>query len=355
MTAQGRPKVSLQRFLKSFKNRFPAEEVISRLKSLRKLRVLVIGETILDDYHFVTPIGKSPKGTHIAAEFIREEMYAGGVLACANHVAGFCGKVDLVTAIGRNDQRAPFVKEHLKSNIRPHLFLYDKAPTIVKRRFLDHTYSNKLFEIYIFKDNLALDLEGPIGDFLADSIEKKKAYDLVLVVDYGHGLLTPRLVNLLSDSSAFLAVNAQTNTANIGFNPVTKYARANYFCLGEPELHIAFQDKHGEIHHLMERLAEQVSLPGAVSVTRGPRGSIVYDATRKIFSAVPALSQKIVDTVGAGDAFLSITAPCVARKFPAEFVSFIGNAAGSLAMETMGNKTPVEPRKLYKFIRGLLN
>lgn len=356
MIGRGFPKAPSHDFLKSFKERYPAEKVIRRLKGLKDLRVLLIGEAILDEYQFVDPVGKSPRGTHIVAELKEEEIYAGGILACANHLAGFCRNVELITALGR-DQKEPFIKAHLKSNVSPHFFYYDGAPTIVKRRFIDCTYLGKLFEIYIFKDRLAVDLEGQIGDFLADNIEGKKAYDLVLVVDYGHGLLTPHLVKILCESSVFLAVNTQTNSANIGFNPATKYPRANYFCLGEPELQIAFQDKYGDIYNLVKRLAERVSLVygvGAVSITRGARGSIVYDKENRTFWAVPALSQKVVDTVGAGDAYLSITAPCVASGFPAELVGFIGNAVGSLAIEIVGNKLPVEARQLYKFIRGLL-
>lgn len=341
-----------QTFLKVFRSQYSADEVINKLKELRDLRVLLIGETILDEYNFVSVMGKSPKGTHIATEFINKELYAGGILACANHLAGFCDRVELVTALGKRGSFERFVRNNLKSNVVPMFFYYPKAPTIIKRRFIERVYLNKLFEVYIFKDDLSIALEEEIGNYLADDIINK--YDLILVVDYGHGLLTPKLIEVLCGLPYFLAVNAQSNTASIGYNPITKYKKANYFCLGEPELHLAFQDKHASIYRLIELLAQKVSSGGAISVTRGPQGSIVYDTEKKLFHSTPPLSQNVIDTIGAGDAFLSITSACAAKGFSKDLIGFIGNAVGSLAIEILGNKSSIEAASLFKFITALL-
>jgi sugar/nucleoside kinase (ribokinase family) len=53
-----------------------------------------------------------------------------------------------------------------------------------------------------------------------------------------------------------------------------------------------------------------------------------------------------VDRIGAGDAFFSITAPCVALGATREQVGKIGNAAGAIAVRTMGNKAPVTRAEL---------
>ena len=343
---------SAQNFLKSFRKLYSANDVISRLNSLKGLRVLAIGETILDEYHFVKVMGKSPKGTHIATEFINQEKYTGGVLACANHLAAFCDRVDVITALGKRGSFERFIRKNLKPNVVPRFFYYPEGCTIIKRRYVDYTYLNKLFEIYFFKDDLSIALEEEVGNYLvADVIAE---YDLILIADYGHGFLTPKLIEVLCGLSSFLAINAQSNTASIGYNPITKYKRANYFCLGEPELHLAFQDKHADIHKLIKLLAQQVSSKGVISVTLGPKGSIVYDAEKELFYSTPALSEKVVDTIGAGDAFLSITSACVAREFPKDLVGFIGNTVGSLAIAILGNKASVQAEQLYKFITALL-
>jgi len=341
-------------FLKNFRKQYSADEVIGLIKSLKEMRVLLIGETILDEYHYVAAIGKPPKGDHIAAKLIGEEIHAGGVLACANHMANFCGSVDLITAVGKNDSREKFVRTSLKPNIYPDLFFNPTAPTIIKRRYVNQNFLNKLFEIYVIDDRPSLELETEILAHLTAIFSEKNPYDLILVLDYGHGLLTPTLIDLICNQRSFLAVNAQTNTANAGYNSVIKYQRANYFCLDEPELRLAFRDKYSDVNQLLARLAERVSLPGAITVTRGHLGAVTYDVASKNFFEAPVLSQKIVDTTGAGDAFFAITAPCIAKGIPMEIVPFIGNAVGALAVGYLGNRSAIEEAPLYKFITALL-
>src|SRR3989344_9703594 len=182
----------LENYIKSFRHSYSSDKILDALDGLKDLRVLLVGETIIDEYHFVRTMGKSPIGMHIVAEFVNKEAYAGGILAAANHLAGFCKQVELVTALGRNDGKEKFIRDNLKPNIIPQFFRYPKAPTIIKRRFIDNVYLNKLFEIYIFNDKLAVELEEEIGDYISGEI-KKGMYDLVLALDYGHGLLTPKL------------------------------------------------------------------------------------------------------------------------------------------------------------------
>ncbi|MCX6813562.1 MAG: PfkB family carbohydrate kinase [Candidatus Azambacteria bacterium] len=343
-----------QAFLRSFRKEHSVDEIIEKLKGLKNVRVLTIGETILDKYAFMAPlIGKPPKGSHIAARFLSEETHAGGILACANHLASFCGSVDVITAIG-NDGKEEFVRSHLKPNVNLNLFYYDKAPTIIKKRFIDSTFLSKMFEEYVIDDRLASELERQIKAHLTDIFPKSEHYDLILVLDYGHGLLTPDLIEFICSQEKFLVINAQTNTANMGFNLITKYRRANYFCLDDRELRLAFHDNYGEINSLIEQLAGRVSLPGGISVTRGHLGVTTYNVKNRSFFEAPVLSQKIVDTTGAGDAFLALTAPCVARGFPMDLVAFIGNAAGALAVGVLGNRFSIETAPFFKFITALL-
>jgi sugar/nucleoside kinase (ribokinase family) len=68
----------------------------------------------------------------------------------------------------------------------------------------------------------------------------------------------------------------------------------------------------------------------------------------------PIFSTKVVDTIGAGDAYFAFTAPCFAKGMPLDFVSFIGNAVGALAVQIVGNKKPVEKYELLEFIHAIL-
>ena len=177
-------------------------------------------------------------------------------------------------------------------------------------------------------------------------------YDLVLVADYGHGFLNRDLIQLLTAESRFLAVNAQTNSANTGFNLVTKYPRADYVCIDEPEVRLAMHDRASPIENIIRQVTKDLTAR-RVAITRGHHGSMTYDEHEGV-CAVPVLSREIVDRIGAGDAYLAITAPCAAAGYPMDLVGFIGNAVGALAVRIIGNRTPVEPVPLFKFITALL-
>ena len=79
-----------------------------------------------------------------------------------------------------------------------------------------------------------------------------------------------------------------------------------------------------------------------------------FDRRKNEVNVTPIFSSKVIDTIGAGDAFFSFTAPCFAKDMPLDLVSFIGNAVGALAVQIVGNKQSVEKYELLEFIHAIL-
>jgi len=337
-------------FLEECRKKYVAEDVIKSIQGLKKLKVLIVGETIIDEYHYVQGLGKTTKDNIIAVKYLSEETFAGGVLAAANHVAGFCESVDLVTCIGEKSDYAKFILAHLKPNIRTKIFHHVNGETIVKRRFVDPAFLNKLFEVAYIDEKLPEALEMAIADYLQSNLANGN-YDVVIVTDYGHGLINKAIADIIGNSDNFLAVNTQANSANSGFNVITKYPSARYICLDEPELRLACRDKFAEPEVLVKEISQKLDCK-AVSITRGHKGCLTYD--RESFYRVPALVDHSIDRMGAGDAFFSITSLCVAGGFGMELVGLIGNAAAALKIQTVGNKESIQPAALFKFIQTLL-
>jgi sugar/nucleoside kinase (ribokinase family) len=192
-------------------------------------------------------------------------------------------------------------------------------------------------------------VEKQIEDYLNSCVAQ---YDVVIVNDFGHGFITQGMIDILADKARFLGVNVQTNSANAGFNLITKYPRADYICLDEVEARLACHDRLGALQQVIARLATSSGC-SKVAVTKGHQGSLVYDRERGFFE-IPVFSLEVKDRIGAGDAYFSITSPGVAAGFPMELVGFIGNAVGALAVRIVGNRTPVEPIPLFKFVTALL-
>jgi bifunctional ADP-heptose synthase (sugar kinase/adenylyltransferase) len=339
-----------RRFLEAFKQRHSFDQVRAGLTALGKLKVLVVGEAIIDEYSYCAPLGKSPKEAIVSTKHLRREVHAGGALACANHVAGFCDEVHLVTGLGGEDSREAFVRERLKPNVTPRFFVRPGAPTIIKRRYLWEFRLVRLFEVDFMDDT-------PWPSALEDEVllhlrEALPLYDVVIVADYGHGFLGERVAALLGERARFLAVNTQANAANLGFNVVTKYPRASYVCIDEPEIRLATRDRWSSVGELADKVRGLLLCP-AIAVTRGNLGALVCGEDG-IRWEVPVFSRAVVDRMGAGDAYLSVTAPCVASGMPMDAVGLLGSAVGALAVGIVGNRSAIEPAALTQFVQTLL-
>jgi len=337
-------------FLKCFREKYSADDVIRNLKALKEMKVMVVGDAIVDEYHYCQPIGKAWKETVIVTKYLNRESFAGGVLAAANHVAGFCDNVHMVTCLGTENSQEDFIRGRLKPTIDTHFFYRDDSPTVVKRRYVDPIFLSKLFEVCFLNDqNLPKDVDAEVCEYLS---QKCREYDLVIACDFGNGFIGQEIVDVLSQSSRFLAVNTQTNSANLGFNVITKYPKADYVCIDEPEIRLATREKFDDLEKLIPEISEKLRCP-RVMITRGNLRTIGYEAG-KGFVGIPVFSEEVVDRIGAGDAFLAITSPCVAAGYPMDIVGFIGNAVGALAVRIVCNREPVQPIPLYKFISALL-
>lgn len=348
-TEGGEPGPDVAAFLEELRARHGVRAVLDGLDGLRALRVLVVGEAIVDEYSYCTPLGKAPKEAIVTTQHVRTERQAGGAAACANHAAGFCAAVDLVTCVG-DDGAERFLRERLLPNVTPWCLVRPGAPTITKRRYLRESPLTKLFEVVEMDDTpLPETLERAL---LARLDATVPGYDAVLVADFGHGFLGPRAAALLAARSRFLAANTQANAANLGFNLITKYPGVGYACVDEPELRLALQDRWSALEALVGPARSRLG-GGAVSVTRGRRGALVCGADGRSW-AVPVFSAEVVDRMGAGDAYFAITGPGVAAGLPMDVVGFLGCLAGALAVQVVGNRSPVEPAALRRRVVDLL-
>jgi rfaE bifunctional protein kinase chain/domain/rfaE bifunctional protein nucleotidyltransferase chain/domain len=337
-------------FLADFACRYSADDVLQGLRAAEGLRVLVVGETIIDEYAYCEAIGKSGKEPVLATRYLSVDQFGGGVLACANHAANFAASVDVLTLLGEGGDREEFVRGALKSNVTP-IFLQKKnSPTIVKKRFVEKYLSQKLFEVYDMNDEpLDARTDHDLCNMLRNILPQ---YDVVIVADYGHGMLGPNAINELCRHSKFLAVNTQSNAGNHGFNMISKYPRADYVCLAQREIALETRNLRMSPEEMIRHVSERLSCE-RVMMTRGKVGTMFYTAPNQ-YRQVPAFATHVVDRVGAGDAVLCVTSLCVAMGSPPEVTAFIGNVVGAEAVAILGNQRSVERIPLFRHIECLL-
>ena len=156
----------------------------------------------------------------------------------------------------------------------------------MKRRFLERYLLQKLFEVYEFND---ADLDAAQNEELCGKLSKVLPnFDVVIVVDYGHGMMTKEAIDLVCRESRFLAINTQSNAGNRGFNTISKYPRADFVCLAEHEISLEERERGNNNRDKILRVAEKLSCP-QVMVTLGKDGNICYRAGDG-FTEVPALA-----------------------------------------------------------------
>jgi len=342
---------SLREYLEDFSHHTSLDDIFSLIDQVVNFRVLLVGDAIIDEYQFVRSMGKSSKENMIAAKFLDREEYCGGVFAAANHVAGFCQDVEIITCLGAQETGEDLAKKQLKPNVKLNYVLRDNAPTTRKCRFVDSNYLRKMFEVYHFDDKpLPSSRQEKFDSMVA---ERAADFDVVIVTDFGHGLIAESTIRVLEQKARFLAVNAQSNSANHGFNLITKYSKADYICIDEPEARLAVTDKDNGVEEVIrEKLVPETGCDRII-VTRGEFGCMPYDKGKPMHS-VPAFTRTIIDSVGAGDAFLAITSPLVATGALMDVVGFIGNAVGALKVGIVGHRASVGKVPLIKYITHLL-
>jgi rfaE bifunctional protein kinase chain/domain/rfaE bifunctional protein nucleotidyltransferase chain/domain len=336
-------------FVDDFKKKHNFDKIVKDIDNLSNLKVLVIGDTIIDEYHYCLPLGKSSKSPTISSIFLRAETFAGGVLAIANHLEQFAGSVKLVTCLGKENTERTVIDKTLSKGVDVKFFERNDGPTNVKRRYLDRYQNIKLFEVTFMNDQYIDEaLEKETIQYLGKEIPQ---YDLVIITDFGHGFITPGIIKCIQAKAKYVAVNAQTNSNNYGYNYITKYHKTDYISIDEKELRLPFGDNHGDLETLIKEL-HTITKAGKIQITLGQEGSLWYE--NKKFYRTPAFARVVKDSVGAGDAVLSITSLCAFAGMKPEVTSFIGNCTGALAVEIIGNAHPVYKKDLIRFIQYFL-
>lgn len=337
-------------FLRGFRSRWSDKEIQNQIASLSDLKVLVIGDAIIDQYHYATPLGQTGKGNVFAVRYDSEEQFAGGSIAVANHIAGFANSVTLVTGLGAFDSHEQFIRDKLLPKVDPVFFYFQDAPTVTKRRFVDADLS-KLFEVYFYREDPVLgEVEDKVCRWLDTNLE---LYDVVVVPDFGNGFITQNMVAILSEKARFLVVNTQINSGNRGYHVIHRYPQADFVSLNEPELRMAAHNRHDSLDVVSEQIGNRVQVQ-QLAVTRGTKGVMMYDREGKVFHKVPALSTRVVDRIGAGDAFLSLAGLCAAKGLDAEVSAFVGSVAAAMDVQIVCNREPINPIGLNKYVSTLL-
>ncbi len=337
-------------YLNKIKNNFDEKIIKNYFSKIQNSEVLLIGEAIIDEYIYSNVLGKAGKDPILTIKPNNKVSYLGGILSMAKILSGFCKKVKVITYLGDNKQYLSFINKNLEKNISLKYITKNNSPTIKKTRYLDIDGKAKIIGIYEINDNLLnKDEEDKMNKYLESELKKTPN---VIVADYGHGLLTKKLINTIQKKSKCLAINTQLNSSNYGFHTISKYKKSNLVCVHEGELRQDLRSPEKNINNLANELSKKISCKN-IFITQGSKGAMSYNKDEGVINC-PAFTNSVVDKVGAGDSFFSIASICSFTGMPNNLCLLIGNMFGSIAVSSIGNSGKFDKNIIINTIKTML-
>ncbi len=309
------------------------ERVKNLLEGLKKLKILVVGDIILDKYLYTKVERISPEAPVPVALVEREEVRLGGAGNVANNLASMGVKVYITGVIG-DDRAGDQILDLLEENNIVPLVVIDKRPTTEKTRVI--AMSQQLIRI----DRESTEKIG--GKTLRKILKfiESDSFDAVIVSDYAKGVITKEVIEKVKSLNIFWAIDPR---------PVNKelYHDASLMTPNEKELK-AMMGVIGDnfsVEELGKKLKEELNLETLI-VTRGPRGMTLFKEKIKHF---PARAKKVYDVTGAGDTVIASLVAFYKAGASWEEACELANICAGIVVGEVGTAT-VKPEDILKEI-----
>jgi len=313
----------------------------SLVNTFGQKKVLVIGDTIVDHYVRGTLLGTSAETPTIVAREIGEEFSLGGAFLVCRNLLQLQAQVRFISLLGK-DREAQFVESFEHPNFELLSVSDPDRKTTVKRRYWVDGYKLLQFD-QLDERPLSLEHQEEVVSIVSKEIASASA---VILSDYRHGLLTegliPRLVSLVTESGKPLYVDSQVSQKKANH---ALYHGAEYMCLNRKEACAVCPELESELQ--FEPLLQTLGSKNII-IKDGERGSIAHIEGKEYSTA--AYPANVVDTCGAGDAFLAAFS-LTDSSYPKESL-FIANTWAGLSTQIAGPQPP-EFHKLQKVLEDV--
>ena len=316
------------------------------LQALASLRVLVVGDVMVDRYHFGLAERISPEAPVPVVKVRREEDRLGGAANVVNNLVALGCRVGVCGLIG-SDAAGEALRTALEAKgVDSSALVADPArPTTLKLRVMAHDHQL-----------LRMDWENtaPPSETAASALRKSLSaalnrYDGVIVSDYSKGVVSAEVLALLVASGKPVVVGPKGRD-------YSRYRGVTCITPNESEAALATGLTLGSEADALAaagRLQTEVDCK-SVCITRGAAG--VLGVEGKAHRFIPTRAREVYDVTGAGDTFISVLGALLIAGRPFFESMEVANAAAGLVVGKVGTATvsPAElldssgmPRKIY--------
>lgn len=308
---------------------FKLNPIENYLKLLKDKKVSIIGEIISDEYIYTESLGKSGKHPIVAEREIYRKQILGGIIPIVSTFETFIrsGNVNVISLANSDSLR---YRSPSYANI-----VTDKNYTpIVKTRYINEKTNTFMYEIYQLDDKfISENSDKAILSSLQKSAEDS---DLLISLDFGHGLITPSSREFIGKYFKYLALNVQKNAGNKGFSTISKYNFAHLVVLNGEEVELELKQKGTDLSEAAILIHKKMQAQ-IVVITDGSNGLVISDGLSTY--RIPAcFSGVIKDRTGAGDSVFAIISLFSLVIKDLKVLGYLGNLAGALNLNWIANE-----------------
>ena len=314
-------------------------------------RVLVIGDFMLDRYHFCEATGVAGEGPMMALRTLESRDFDGGAGVIAMHLAGLGASPMLITSFADDDLSA-------QAEMRLHAAgvevggLRQRPGTVAKHRYL--VEESKLFKV---DEGSAAPLDSQAEKQLADEIlAAADGAAAVIFADFGYGLVT---AGLLERVMLPLRRRVPIITADVSGKQgnLLRFTGVDLLCPTEREVRETLHDFGSGLGAVVSNLL-RASQARQAMITLGKQGLVTFDWPggtaestdgRLRSEYLPALSSRSIDPLGCGDALLATSSLVLASGGSLQAAALLGSLAAAVEVQSLGN-VPITTDALCEMI-----
>ena len=312
-----------------------------------KMRVLTIGDLIIDDYIDCQPLGMSQEDPSLVVSPIEKRRFVGGAGIVAAHAAGLGATSHFVSVVGADSAKDFAAQEFYRANVNMILIEDGFRPTTVKERYRSH--GKTLLRVSrLHQSAVSLSLQEKIIDEVNRLID---SVDLLILSDFNYGVLPQSVVDtvisIAKDNGVFVAADSQSSSQ---LGDIGRFKNADLLLPTEREARASTQNREAGLVVLAEQLRRR-SNARFILLKMGGDGVLIHAPSEKsdgwLTDQVEALNKFPKDVAGAGDSMLVASALTLATGGSIWEAACIGSVAAAVQVGRVGN-IPLMDRQLYE-------
>ncbi|HEV8542599.1 MAG TPA: D-glycero-beta-D-manno-heptose-7-phosphate kinase [Verrucomicrobiae bacterium] len=329
----------------------PRKRVRQILEASRNVRVLVVGDLMLDQFVWGNVRRISPEAPVPVVEFARESFMPGGAANVARNLTALEVPTELFGIVGHDDSARKLKQLLLEQQVICEGVLGDTTrPTSLKSRIIAHQQQM----VRVDRESTAPLNPKTLRRLLKAVEERIYQCEAVIVGDYGKGVITRELLDALKkicrERGVWLSLDPKPiNRLDLtGLSLITPNRKEAFELAGrEDHARAANPLEDRTLIEVANQLLESLR-PALLLITLGDQGMLLCGRGEKPFH-IATIAQEVFDVSGAGDTVIaSFTMAIAAGASPAE-AAVISNHCAGVVVGKLGTATLTQEELLASF------